>query len=447
MNSTSTLLSHSTQFYCNACGGCPRVALPLEEPVGYECHRFSKIPNDGPDKNEYDFRQNRRQHVGINALQRTETSSDQTNHESSVEVSVSSGLPQEAVLTQPFNGATDIGLAPTFQWDAGAGSLQWHIQVSSSPDESGIVYENQSIESTSFQIPVMLETNTPYFWRVSASNNCGNSSWTEWWSFRTTDAMTVLLVDDDDNSPNVLSSYTDLLDSAGMLYEVFDTANSNNEPDLNTLQAYPLVIWFTGDEWGGFAGPGSPGEAALGSYIEAGGHLLLSSQDYLYDNGLTSFGDTYLGIASFNSDVNQSTVTGEDIFDSIGSVSLSFPFSNWSDEVNPASEAFLTFDGSSGNAAVRKDGEHGGSALFFGFPIITLPEESQSLLIAEVMNWVGDTPEPCPADCNGDGFVNVSDLLSIIEAWGTSAGCDINADGIIDVVDLLAAVGAWGACP
>ncbi len=61
----------------------------------------------------------------------------------------------------------------------------------------------------------------------------------------------------------------------------------------------------------------------------------------------------------------------------------------------------------------------------------------------------------CPADTNGDGQVNVTDLLAVIGAWGTCpAPCppstcvaDINGDCNINVTDLLAVIGAWGPCP
>jgi len=374
------------------------------------------------------------------------TSTDQSYHEATTQVDVSGAFPEMATLIQPINGSTEVGLAPTFQWIAGAGSNAWHIQVSTSASESDIVYQNSNVESTTFQLPTMLDTNTPYFWRINASNNCGEGDWTAWWTFRTTDAMTILLVDDDDNSPDVRSIYTSMLDSVGVLYEVHDTNNSNNEPDFGTLSNYPLVIWFTGDEWGGFAGPGSAGEVSLAAYIDAGGHVVLSSQDYLWDNGLTSFGQNYLGIGSFTSDVGHTTVVGADIFEPLGSSNLSYPFTNYSDTVTPSSSAILAFDGSEGNAAVRLDGEHGGSAIFLGFPAEALPAESQIALMNAIVGWLGDSEPACPADCNGDGAVNVSDLLSIIEGWGTSSGCDINQDGIIDVIDLLDVVGNWGPC-
>ncbi|HVP73439.1 MAG TPA: hypothetical protein VMS30_06840 [Phycisphaerales bacterium] len=56
---------------------------------------------------------------------------------------------------------------------------------------------------------------------------------------------------------------------------------------------------------------------------------------------------------------------------------------------------------------------------------------------------------PCPADINGDGVVDVNDLLTVITNWlavGPNPG-DINGDNIVDVNDLLAVVSTWGTCP
>ena len=58
--------------------------------------------------------------------------------------------------------------------------------------------------------------------------------------------------------------------------------------------------------------------------------------------------------------------------------------------------------------------------------------------------------EICSADCpdiNGDGYVNVSDLLAVIDQWGlTNSPADVNFDGMVDVSDLLMVVGYWGPC-
>ena len=50
-------------------------------------------------------------------------------------------------------------------------------------------------------------------------------------------------------------------------------------------------------------------------------------------------------------------------------------------------------------------------------------------------------------DVNGDGLMNVVDLLLVIGAWGTSqASADLTGDGVVNVADLLAVIAAWGPC-
>ena len=52
----------------------------------------------------------------------------------------------------------------------------------------------------------------------------------------------------------------------------------------------------------------------------------------------------------------------------------------------------------------------------------------------------------CPADVNGDGAVDVSDILAAIGNWGGSGDGDVDGSGVIDVSDILAIVSAWGPC-
>ncbi len=48
-------------------------------------------------------------------------------------------------------------------------------------------------------------------------------------------------------------------------------------------------------------------------------------------------------------------------------------------------------------------------------------------------------------DVNGDGIVDVTDVLSLISAWGPCAGCseDLDNSGTVDVTDLLIIIGNW----
>jgi len=64
-----------------------------------------------------------------------------------------------------------------------------------------------------------------------------------------------------------------------------------------------------------------------------------------------------------------------------------------------------------------------------------------------VAKWQGcpGTPEPCPADVNGDGVVDLNDLNLVLTNFGqeTSEG-DTNGDGIVDLNDLNAVLTAFG---
>ena len=57
------------------------------------------------------------------------------------------------------------------------------------------------------------------------------------------------------------------------------------------------------------------------------------------------------------------------------------------------------------------------------------------------------SPSTCDADVNGDGLVNVTDILAVVGAWGSSdPDADINGDGIVGVGDILMVIESWGVC-
>ncbi|MHC4081747.1 MAG: M28 family peptidase [Planctomycetota bacterium] len=59
-----------------------------------------------------------------------------------------------------------------------------------------------------------------------------------------------------------------------------------------------------------------------------------------------------------------------------------------------------------------------------------------------------DCTDPCPADVNGDGVVNVQDFLGLLADWGGTGGpADVNKDGTVNVEDFLQMLAEWGPCP
>jgi hypothetical protein len=188
-------------------------------------------------------------------------------------------------------------------------------------------------------------------------------------------SSSILLVDDDDNNPDVRSYYTAALDALGLPYQVWDTGNSDNEPGAVALQAYQTVLWFSGHEYGGVAGPGSSGEADLATFLGGGNGrcMILSSQDYFNDRGITGFMTNYLGLGSATNDVGQSTVQGQGpAFSGLGPYTLSYPFANFSDQMSPVAGADLAFIGDQGGAAVSRIGANH-RTIYLGFPFEALP--------------------------------------------------------------------------
>ena len=64
---------------------------------------------------------------------------------------------------------------------------------------------------------------------------------------------------------------------------------------------------------------------------------------------------------------------------------------------------------------------------------------------AYCVGWLFPEPSAVPGDVNGDGTVNVTDLLLVIGAWGSCADCDedLNFDGEVNISDLLLILSYW----
>ena len=58
---------------------------------------------------------------------------------------------------------------------------------------------------------------------------------------------------------------------------------------------------------------------------------------------------------------------------------------------------------------------------------------------------------PCPGDITRNGTVNGLDLAAILAAWGTDGqskfDCDVDNSGVVDGGDLAFVLAGWGACP
>ncbi len=86
-----------------------------------------------------------------------------------------------------------------------------------------------------------------------------------------------------------------------------------------------------------------------------------------------------------------------------------------------------------------------------GVPIGPDEEADNFSAFTVTVPWVADfrcSSDACPSDVNQDGTVGISDVLALLDAWGTCIGCDADIvfDGVVNVSDLLEIIGNWGSC-
>lgn len=82
------------------------------------------------------------------------------------------GLDQAAELMTP-NWAEFTAAGVVLQWQPNPQASFYHLQVAADDQFDEIVFENDRLRTTEFQLPRSLPTNSPYYWRVMAMNNCG----------------------------------------------------------------------------------------------------------------------------------------------------------------------------------------------------------------------------------------------------------------------------------
>lgn len=94
--------------------------------------------------------------------------------------------PAAPTLISPSNGATSVALTPNLDWSDVSGATSYSVQVSTNSGSSYNVVNQTGLTSSNYSISSgVLSNSTIYYWRVSASNSGGSSSWSSVFSFTT----------------------------------------------------------------------------------------------------------------------------------------------------------------------------------------------------------------------------------------------------------------------
>ncbi len=85
-------------------------------------------------------------------------------------------------LMMPVDGLTGVARRPTLRWHSSVGAMVYRLQVSTDSLFGTMVFDDSTLTDTSKMIGP-LSYGTTFYWRVSAKNNAGSSSFTDRWSF------------------------------------------------------------------------------------------------------------------------------------------------------------------------------------------------------------------------------------------------------------------------
>lgn len=210
----------------------------------------------------------------------------------------------------------------------------------------------------------------------------------------TTKTPAPILLVDDDRWYDQQNTYRAAMQESELPYDVWETCSDSRQcressPSLKMLERYPVVVWWTGYDW---YRPLTTGEVAtVEDYLEGGGRLYLSSQDFLYYHHGSDFRRDFLGVLTYTEAVTPTWALGvpeDPVGDHAGPWELVYPFRNWSDGLvpMPGTGVSLRDENRHGIALTRREGEW--ATLFSAFPFEALPAEARPQGMERIVGWL-----------------------------------------------------------
>ncbi len=178
--------------------------------------------------------------------------------------------------------------------------------------------------------------------------------------------------------------YTETLEAAAIPYDLLRLEGDGLPPADEVLDRYPLLFWFTAYDW--YRPVGEEAEAALGRYLAQGGHLLLTSQDFLSADPRPMA--ARMGVASQEPDVRSAWAESAPEFPAGGwwSGALEPLFPNWSDRVEPAPTATVAARDAAGMPIAVATAD--GAACFAAFSPAMLPAEARMAFLRGALGYL-----------------------------------------------------------
>ncbi|MGD8451975.1 MAG: C25 family cysteine peptidase [Phycisphaerae bacterium] len=101
-----------------------------------------------------------------------------------VGLELSTVVPSSVILASPPNGDVDVSRTPTLAWLPSAQTTVYDLEIATDVNFTNVVY-TAAVNGTSHTVETRLASTTLYFWHVQASNGCGDSGFSNPFTFTT----------------------------------------------------------------------------------------------------------------------------------------------------------------------------------------------------------------------------------------------------------------------
>jgi len=185
--------------------------------------------------------------------------------------------------------------------------------------------------------------------------------------------------------------YQDALDQAGIPYDYHRVKERwpIDVPLTDTLSTYPTIAWYTAYDW--HRPLSAEEETRLIAYLDGGGRLFLSSQDYLYRGHDHPLAREYLGVLDYAERLKVTQAWGESkhpIGWGIGPYTLTYTYTNLSDVLTPTLDARVAFRSQHGLPAALTLADDKWRTMFMAFPFETLDVDAATTVMARTVGWL-----------------------------------------------------------
>lgn len=101
-----------------------------------------------------------------------------------ITVTLTDSAPAATSVNSPADGALNVPATPTVDWSATSQAVGYELEIATDAAFGDVVY-SATEASTQHDVAAALDTSTTYYLRVRATNQCGDSSWSNTVQFTT----------------------------------------------------------------------------------------------------------------------------------------------------------------------------------------------------------------------------------------------------------------------